>query len=107
MFKNPIVNIFFFETFGSLILAYGICVTEYIHPISRQIVNPYWTFLISCFNFFAISISGLFTGGHVNPSATIGLRVAGLVDRSKVLAYFASQLIGAILGTLICKLRLR
>ena len=103
IFKNPLSNIFFFETFGSLILVYGICVTQYLHPISRQIPNPFWTFLISCFNFLAISIAGLFTGGHINPVATIGLWSAGLVQRRRLPAYLLSQLVGSILGTLICK----
>lgn len=102
IFKNPITNIFLFETLGSLILSYGICVSQYVHPISRKEPNHFWTFLISCFNFLAISIAGLFTGGHINPAATIGLYVAGVVEKRKVPVYLVCQLIGAFLGTTIC-----
>ena len=103
IFKNPLTNIILFETLGSLILTYGICVTEYLHPISRRIPNPFWTFLISCFNFLAISIAAPFTGGQINPVATIGLCSAGLVEKKRLIPYIMSQLVGSILGTLICK----
>jgi glycerol uptake facilitator-like aquaporin len=60
--------------------------------------------LISCFNFFAISIAGLFTGGQINPSATIGLYFAGKVSRKRLPVYIVSQLIGAFLGVTLCKI---
>lgn len=101
--KNPMFNIIFFETLGTLILAFGISVTEYVHPISRHIINPFWTFLISCFNFLAISVSGPFSGGHVNSSVTVGLYAGKIVQGRRVLPYVLSQIGGAILGTLLCK----
>ena len=70
--------IFFFEALGTIVLAYGISVSQYKHPIKRGIPNPYMTFLVSCFLYMGIAIAAPFTGGHLNPSVTIGLTVAGL-----------------------------
>ena len=100
--RNPNVIIFIFEGLGTLVLAYGIAVSQYLHPISRHEPNPYWTFLISCFLYLAISIAAPFTGGHINPSVTIGLMTAGLGNKSKIGWYILSQLCGALLGVFIC-----
>lgn len=101
--KNKLYTIVFFELLGTLILSFGICVTEYKHPISDKIENIFWTFLISCFNFFAISVSGPFSGGHVNPAVTVGLSKAKISKSKRVAAYFCSQIFGALLGALLCK----
>ena len=78
IFKNENFTIMFFEALGTLILAYGICVSQYSHPIDQHQPNPYWTFLISCFLYLGISAAAPFTGGHINPSVTIGTIVAGI-----------------------------
>ena len=103
IFKNQNAVICLFECLGTFVLAYGICVSQYQHPIKNGEPNPYWTFLISCFLYFAISISAPFTGGHCNPSVTVGTTVAGICNRHKILLYIGSQLVGAFLGVFLCK----
>lgn len=103
LFKNQNIIIFCFEALGTLILAYGICVSQYKHPISRGEPNPYWTFLISCFLYLGISVAAPFTGGHINPSVTIGTTVAGISNKEKLLMYIVSQVFGALVGVFICK----
>ena len=44
----------------------------------------------------AISSFGALSGGHFNPSVTIGLRIAGHHPRDRVLTYIAAQAFGGI-----------
>lgn len=61
------------------------------------------TFLVSCFLYLGIAVSAPFTGGHLNPSVTIGVTAAGLSPVKDMIIYIVSQVIGAIFGVFICK----
>ena len=102
-FKSLNFSIGFFEFFATFILCFGICVSTYIHPQVFKIPNIYSTFIISSFLYFGLSIAGPFSGGHLNPSVTVSLATAGLVNKNKIPIYILSQTIGALLGGLICK----
>lgn len=43
-----------------------------------------------------VSATGAISGGHLNPAVTFGLFVSGKVDAGKMIAYWVSQLAGAI-----------
>lgn len=103
IFKNHRFIIFLFEALGTAILAYGISVSQYKHPIKREEPNPFMTFLVSCFLYLGIAIAAPFTGGHLNPSVTAGVTAAGLSEKKEILFYMVSQIFGALLGVLICK----
>lgn len=49
----------------------------------------------------AVSAFGAISGGHLNPAVTFGLAVAGKHPWSRVLTYWAAQLIGALLAALV------
>ncbi len=49
----------------------------------------------------AVSVFGAISGGHFNPAVTFGLAVAGKHPWSRVLTYWAAQLIGALLAGLV------
>lgn len=68
-----------------------------------KIPNIFQTFIISSFLYFGLSIAGPFSGGHLNPSVTVSLVTAGIVNKNKIPIYFLSQTAGALLGGLICK----
>ncbi len=48
----------------------------------------------------AYAVGGI-SGGHFNPAVTIGLVVAGRLDRKDAPAYIGAQIVGAILGAAI------
>ena len=52
----------------------------------------------------AISTFGAISGGHFNPAVTLGLAVARKHPWSRVLTYWAAQLIGAVLAGLVLRL---
>lgn len=68
-----------------------------------KIPNIFQTFIISSFLYFGLSIAGPFSGGHLNPSVTVSLVTAGIVNKNKIPIYFLSQTAGALVGGLICK----
>jgi glycerol uptake facilitator-like aquaporin len=81
------------------VLAYGICVSLYIHPIEKKIPNPTQDFLIAAFFYFAVSISAPFSGAHLNPAVTIAIN---MINKNKwIKQYFMGQLFGAFVGAAI------
>ena len=48
--------------------------------------------------FTAVTISGEFSGAHINPAVTVGLAAAGLFPLAKVPLFIAAQLLGAATG---------
>lgn len=101
-FKTERVKIVFFEAISTFILAYGICICHFIHPIQFHIPNPFATFIVSCFLYFGLSIAGPFSGGHLNPAVTMSLYSAGEIPASKIPLYWCSQVVGATAGVLLC-----
>ncbi|WP_185882050.1 MIP/aquaporin family protein [Blattabacterium cuenoti] len=51
--------------------------------------------------FMGILVSAPYSGGHLNPSVTIGFAIIGKLKWNLVPVYIASQLIGAMLGSLL------
>ena len=100
-FKTENFSIVFFETLGTLLLAYGICVGVYQHPIEDHVPNPTFEFLISCFFYFAISVSAPFSGAHINPAVTLSLNL--IETSNKKIIYIVSQLVGGLAGASIGK----
>ncbi len=52
----------------------------------------------------AVSVFGAISGGHFNPAVTLGLAIARKHPWSRVLTYWAAQLIGAVLAGLVLRL---
>jgi MIP family channel proteins len=52
----------------------------------------------------AVSIFGGISGAHVNPAVTLALFVTGRIKPFSMIGYIFSQLVGATLAALICKL---
>jgi len=48
--------------------------------------------------FTAVTISGQFSGAHINPAVTVGLAAAGLFPLAKVPLFIAAQILGAAAG---------
>ena len=46
-----------------------------------------------------VYMGGHVSGGHYNPAVTLGLAVAGKVDKGKVLVYWLSQFAGAVVAS--------
>jgi glycerol uptake facilitator-like aquaporin len=86
---------------GTLVLTYGVCVSIYLHPIEDKIKNHAVNFLISCFYYFALSISAPFSGGHINPAVTLCLNVTDKHNKSKI--YLIGQICGSLFGGLLGK----
>ncbi|TWE23979.1 MIP/aquaporin family protein [Prauserella muralis] len=42
------------------------------------------------------------TGAHINPAVTIGVAVSGQMDWADVPIYFAGQMVGGVLGAVLC-----
>jgi MIP family channel proteins len=45
-----------------------------------------------------VSATGAISGGHLNPAVTFGLLVGGKIDAKRSMAYWASQLAGAVMA---------
>lgn len=101
-FRNVDLSSGFFEFLCTMILCFGICVSTYLHPIKDRIPNIYSTFVISSFLYFGLTIAGPFSGGHLNPSVTISLSTAKLIEKKKIGIYILSQILGALAGGMIC-----
>ena len=52
--------------------------------------------------FTGVFVSATSSGAHLNPAVTIALAYAGKFDWSLVPAYFAAQMIGAMIGAVLC-----
>ena len=71
------------------------------HPIEDHVPNPTFEFLISCFFYFAISVSAPFSGAHINPAVTLSLNL--IETSNKKIIYIVSQLVGGLAGASIGK----
>ncbi|PRX44342.1 glycerol uptake facilitator protein [Prauserella shujinwangii] len=60
-------------------------------------INIGWAFAV----FTGASIANP-TGAHINPAVTFGLAVAGQLDWAEVPIYMAGQLVGGVLGAVLC-----
>jgi glycerol uptake facilitator-like aquaporin len=94
--KSEQIAIIFFEFIGVTILAYGICMGRYQHPIEDHKINPNFDFLISCFFYFAVSVAGPFSGGHLNPAVTLAFSLFKRKVNTKI--YIVSQMLGGLFG---------
>jgi len=88
-----------FETVATLILAYGVCISIYKHPIIDKKPDPACDIFIACFYYFALSVSVPFTGGHLNPSTTIAFHLHK--KNKNIIYYFIAQFIGATIAALL------
>lgn len=88
-----------FETVSTLILAYGVCISIFKHPIKEGIPDPACDIFIACFYYFSLSVAAPFTGGHMNPATTIAFHF--LKKNTKLPFYFAAQFLGATIGALL------
>jgi glycerol uptake facilitator protein len=52
--------------------------------------------------FVGVYITAPYSGGHLNPAVTIGLALAGKFSWTKVIPYIVAQMIGAMIGALLC-----
>lgn len=82
---------------GTLILVFVGCVG----CVSHAYIN--FTAVLSCINFgiavlIACQAIGHISGGHLNPSVTIGALVMGLIELKLVPVYILAQFLGAMLG---------
>lgn len=93
--RNDRVGIVFFEFIGVIILAYGICMGRFLHPIQDKVVNRTFDFLLSCFFYFALSVAAPFSGGHLNPAVTWAL---AHLKPTKTGSYIWPQLLGGVVG---------
>jgi aquaporin related protein len=94
--RNDKVGILVFETVGTLILAYGICMGRFLHPIEDRVINRAFDFLISCFFYFALSVAAPFSGGHLNPAVTLAL--SRKRKDVRIGLYICAQILGGLIG---------
>ena len=66
------LRIIVFEAIGTFILTLGIACTQYTPPLDAKVDNPFHDIFISFSLYLAIVICAPFTGGHFNPSVTLG-----------------------------------
>lgn len=97
LLKKEWISVVFFEFVGSIILAYGWCVSRFNHPISDHKININFEFLISCFYYFALSVAAPFSSGHLNPMLTLAFSYLRPCLLKKY--YIIAQLVGALVGS--------
>ena len=99
---SEIFRIGVFEGVGTLMLAYGICIGQYLPPVKDRVPNVYYDFFISAVLFLALCWSGAMTGGHLNPDVTLGQMFRSPnVSLRTGLVYMVTQFLGALLGALL------
>jgi aquaporin Z len=95
----PSSRIFAAESFGTCVLVLGGCGTavfaaDYVNTLG--IATAFGLSLL-----VLVYAIGPISGCHVNPAVTLGLAVAGKLEWSRTVVYWAAQLIGGLVGGLI------
>ncbi len=93
------MTILVFESVSTLLLAYGVCISIFKHPIEQNIPDPACDIFIACFYYFALSVAAPFTGGHMNPATTIAFNFLKKNNHKKF--YFIAQFLGATIASFI------
>ena len=97
--------IFVWEVLGTamlILLGTGVVANHVLrktlgHNNGFLFINFGWGFAV----FTGASIAAP-SGAHLNPAVTLGLAIADKVEWAKVPVYFAGELVGAILGAVLC-----
>jgi glycerol uptake facilitator protein len=98
-------SIFFWETLGTavlILLGTGVVANHVLRKTNGNgggilFITVGWAFAV----FAGASIADK-SGAHLNPAVTLGLAVAGKTEWADVPFYIAGQMLGAIIGAMLC-----
>ena len=96
----------FIGTFFLLLLGAGVVANVTLKNTIAEGQSP-WVLITSAWGFavfVGVFISDQFSGAHLNPAVTLGLSVAGKFSWTLVPGYLIAQVLGAMLGCLLCYL---
>ncbi|MGR8011492.1 MIP/aquaporin family protein [Streptomyces hypolithicus] len=98
-------DIFIGETIGTavlILLGGGVCAALTLKRSKAQ--NAGWLAITFGWGFAVLTgayLAGGVSGAHLNPAVTVGLAIKGGTEWSDVPLYFASQLLGAMIGAVL------
>lgn len=95
-------SIFIAETIGTMLLILlgdGVVANVVLNKTKGQnsgwiVITTAWAFAV----FVGVIVAGPYSGAHLNPAVTVGLALAGKIAWSVTPAYFAGEMLGAMLG---------
>lgn len=102
------MNFFMSELVGTMILTLfggGVCANVNLTKSKAEkadfiVVAFGWGFAVA----FAAYTVGQYSGAHINPAVTLGMACVGKTPWDQVPAYISGQMIGGILGAVLCYL---
>ena len=101
LLRSEYGTVLVFEMVAIMIMTYGTCISIYLHPIKQKRPDPSSNLYISCFCYFALSVSAPFTGCHINPAVTFSNHLNK--RNNKWWLYILAQFLGALVAGLLGK----